>query len=161
MALQVWAPPGPTGTFFKNVKLCQGLQEQHTSLTNARGTTALSTFTLGKGASCVSTPANLGWVAALSSTSRRIPGSRARLATRGWVGAADLPRHQARGNPIGLQETNRLKVVHEWQDLERQFDLIDMRRKIARFSLLSATTKSWWREVKRKPSDIAGDADAC
>ena len=39
--------------------------------------------------------------------------------------------------------------------------MIDMRRKIARFSLLSATTKSWWREVKRKPSDIAGDADAC
>ena len=60
-----------------------------------------------------------------------------------------------------MQETNRLKVVHECQDLERQFDLTDMRRKIARFSLLSATTKSWWREVKRKPSAIAGDADAC
>ena len=110
MTLQVSAHLGPKGTFFKNAKLCQGLQEQHTSPTNARGTTALNTFTLGKGASCVLSPANLGWVGDLSFTSRRILGSRARLAMRGWAGVAGLPRHQARGNPIGLQEINRLKV---------------------------------------------------
>ena len=110
MTLQVLAHLGPTGIFFKSGKLCQELQEQHTSLTNARGTTALSTFRLAKVASCVLTPANLEWVGDLSSTSRLILGSRARQTMKDLGGVRGLPRHLARGNPIGLQETSRLKV---------------------------------------------------
>ena len=110
MTLQVLAHPGITGICFKNGKLCQELQEQHTSLTNARGTIALSTFRSAKVASFVLSPANLEWAAGLSSTSRLILGSRARPAMRGSGGARGLPRHLAKANPIGLQETSRLKV---------------------------------------------------
>ena len=107
MTLQVLAHLGPTGICFKSGKLCQELLEQHTSLTNARNTTALSIFRLAKGVSCVLTLVNLGWVAALSSTSQLILGSQARQVMRDWGGAPGLPRHLARESLIGLQEINR------------------------------------------------------
>ena len=85
----------------------RGSQERLTSLTSAQGTTVPNIFKLARAVFCVLTLASLVWVVGPSSTSRLTLGSRVRREMRGWVGVADRRRHQARGNPIGLQETSR------------------------------------------------------
>ena len=107
MILQVWEHLGRTGIFFRNAKLCLGSQEQHTSRTNARDTTALNIFRLPKVESCVSSLANPGWVAARCSTNPLTLGNRAKQAMRDWAGVRGHRQHQARGSPIGSEGTNR------------------------------------------------------
>ena len=105
--LQVSAHRDRIGTFSRNGQHSQGSQERLTSLTSALGTIAPNIFKLERAEFFVLTLASLVWVVGPSSTSRWTLGSRVRRVMRGWVGAVDLRRHQARGNPIGLRETSR------------------------------------------------------